>query len=126
MFKRKVGFVITLALLVTINSTFAKMLETKKPVKKIKEQRLEKIQDRVEELAEKLNLTEEQKIKATEVLTRDREKTTKVLEEAATKIEEIKNNTDAEIEGLLTEEQKNKFRGVPEDEEEKTWLKIFK
>ena len=122
------AFIFTVILILfTASSGFAKMLETKQPVKKTKEPKTESVDDKLQKLSEKLKLTEEQKIKVREVLSRSKEEIIKVLDEAGTKIERIDNNTDAEIESLLTEEQKNKFSTGPKEESETDkWLKIYK
>jgi F0F1-type ATP synthase membrane subunit b/b' len=115
--------------LVLVNFTLAssQMLETKKPIKKIKEQKVEKIEDKVNDLSEKLKLTEEQKIKVREILTKAKEETVKILDEAGTKITKIDSDIDSAIEELLTQEQKLKFKGVTKAEyETDKWLKIYK
>jgi len=124
MYKRLLilSFVIIVA---TASLIYAKMIESAKPRSQLRE-RIEKIQARVIELDKKLNLSEEQKKKITAILTKTKEETTKILEEAGDKIAELKSNTEVEIEGVLTKKQFSIYKEVPEEKEDESILKIFK
>jgi|GEM_PF-4137497 len=126
MFKRKI-FPLLIIFLFTNSLVFAKMMESKKPLAPPKWQRQEKIKRRVRDLSIKLNLTEEQQKKITEILNKSREDIAKILEETSDKIYQIKMQVEQDIEGVLTEEQRKKFNKIQEKEEEdESVLKIFK
>jgi Spy/CpxP family protein refolding chaperone len=109
------------------SSSFAKMIESRKPRLPSKQQRLNKIQMRVNELNKKLNLKEAQKTQITDILTRVKEETVKLLEETGQKITQLKAAGEVEIEGTLTKEQRDKFNNVYETEgDEEDIVKIFR
>lgn len=115
-----------LALCLALSLAYAKMIESEKERLPSQKQRIEKIQTRVNELHQKLDLNSEQVRAVTEILTRTKEATMKLLEEAGGKILELKKKGEEEIQALLTEEQKGKLQGIAEETEEEDILKIFR
>jgi Spy/CpxP family protein refolding chaperone len=126
MLKRVLIISIGITLLVTVNSVFAKMMESSKPRLSTKAQRLGKIQARVIALNKKLNLSDLQRKQITDILAKVKEDTAKMLEEAGENIKELKAKGEEEIEKVLTKEQKDKFNNVHEEEEDEDVVKVFK
>jgi Spy/CpxP family protein refolding chaperone len=119
-------FISLVIFLSVVNFTFAQMLQSKEEGKQVSGQRGQTIEERVNELNTNLNLTEEQREKITEILTKAKEETSKIVEEVSIKIRLIKSNAEIEIERTLTKEQLIKFKGIPQiEEEEDTILKVF-
>jgi hypothetical protein len=129
LFKNSRFFLSLLILLSVFGDASSQMLESEKPRSlSVKEQRLERIEARIKELDDKLDLDLGQKIKVKEILTKEKEETGKVLNEAAVKVKKIKDKFDTEIETVLTKRQRNLLREVPEEEEEEEeeLLQVFK
>ena len=95
-----------------------------------KEQRLERIEARIQELDQRLDLSLEQKIKIKEILTKEKSENAKIVSEAATKSRKLKEKSESEIESLLTKKQLDLFRNVVSEEdqaeEEDEMLKVFR
>ena len=129
-------FVIPLCLLAVVLSisvpVFSEMMKSEKPVVSKKpaarDQKPEKIEARIKELDDKLDLTLEQKGKIKEILTGVRQETSKLVSEAAAKAKKLREKGDADIEAILTKEQRDIFNNVPKEEEtpEDEMLKVFK
>ena len=126
MLKRVLIISISITLLVTVNSVFAKMMESSKPRLSTKAQRLGKIQARVIALNKKLNLSDLQRKQITDILTKVKEDIAKMLEGAGENIKEVKAKGEEEIEKVLAKEQKDKFNNVREEEEDEDVVKVFK
>ena len=126
MLKRVLIISIGITLLVTVNSVFAKMMESSKPRLSTKAQRLGKIQARIVMLSKKLNLSDLQRKQITDILSKVKDDTAKILEEAGENIREAKAKGEEEIEKVLAKEQKDKFNNVHEEEEDEDVVKVFK
>jgi len=126
MLKRVLIISISITLLVTVNSVFAKMMESSKPRLSTKAQRLGKIQARVIALNKKLNLSDLQRKQITDILTKVKEDIAKMLEGVGENIKELKAKGEEEIEKVLAKEQKDKFNNVREEEEDEDVVKVFK
>ncbi len=127
--KTTLVFLSLLAMLSIFSIASSEMLESEKPrTLSVKEQRLERIEARIKELDEKLDLTLEQKIKVKEVLTKEKEETLKILNEVAAKVKKVKDKSDSEIETFLTRRQRDLLREVPEEEEdeEEELMEVFR
>ncbi|MEI6631353.1 MAG: hypothetical protein WCL25_01910 [bacterium] len=85
----------------------------------VREQRLERVEARIQELDQKLGLSLEQKIKVKEILTKEKTDNAKIISEAAVKSKKLKEKSEAEIESILTKKQLNLFRDVVSQEDEK-------
>lgn len=110
-----------------VGSAFAKMMESAPPRLSTKQQRLNKIQARVNTLDKKLNLSEAQKKQITDILSRVKDKAVEALEEASQKISKLKEDGEVEIEETLTQIQKDKFNNVYEKEvEDEDIVKVLK
>lgn len=72
----------------------------------------ENAKEKLEDLTVKLNLTAEQQAQVKEILTKSKEESKAVREEAKGKIKEIRSRAHDEIAALLTAEQKEKFKDV--------------
>ena len=107
-----------------IYSVSAQMLKSK--VKTVRERRTATILEKANEMAIKFDLNLEQKLKIIEVLTKTREEIDKLLEEVADKLNVIKTVEKADIEVVLTPEQRVKFSEPPVFEEEDELMKIYK
>ena len=123
---RRIFFFLVMMLCIFIGQlAFARMMESKKLT--FKQQRLDKIKSRVNNLTKKLTLTEDQQKKITIILTESKEEVIKLLEDSGTKIADLRKKAEDQIEEVLTPEQRDKFRGVEEkDAEDEEVLKIFK
>jgi Spy/CpxP family protein refolding chaperone len=119
------SFTITLVI-ITVNSVFAKMMESAKPRLSTKEQRMNKIQARIISLNKKLNLSDLQRKQITDILTKVKGETTKMLEDTGEDIRNAKAQGEEEIEKVLTKEQRDKFNNVREQEEDEDVVKVFK
>jgi len=129
MIMKKRQLFITLAIIAVfaVSSALAKMLESAPPHLSTKQQRLNKIQARVNTLDKKLNLSEPQKKQITEILSRVKDKAVEILEDASQRISQIKESGEAEIEKTLTKEQQDKFNNVYEKEgEDEDIVKVLK
>ena len=126
MLKRVLIISIGITLLVTVNSVFAKMMESSKPRLSTKAQRLGKIQARVIALNKKLNLSDLQRKQITDILTKVKDDTAKILEDAGENIREVKARGEEEIDKVLNKEQKDKFSNVHEEEVDEDIVKVFK
>jgi len=126
MLKRVLIISIGITLLVTVNSVFAKMMESSKPRLSTKAQRLGKIQARVIALSKKLSLTDLQRKQITDILTKVKDDTAKILEDAGENIREVKARGEEEIDKVLNKEQKDKFSNVHEEEVDEDIVKVFK
>jgi hypothetical protein len=127
-FKNGPGFLLLLILLSVFGDASSQMLESEKPRSlSIKEQRLERVEARIKELDDKLDLDLGQKIKVKEVLTKEKEEISKILNEVAGKIKKIKERSNTEIEKFLSKRQIDLLREVPEEEgdEEAELLQVF-
>ena len=72
----------------------------------------EKFKAKLDDLTAKLTLTAEQQTQVTEILTKAKEDSKAVWVEAKGKIKEIRSKAHDVIAGLLTDEQKEKFKEV--------------
>jgi hypothetical protein len=91
-------------------------------------QRPQTIEEKVQELTLELNLTEKQSLKITEILNKSKEKIGEFIEEISDKIRAVKKKADSEVQGVLTKEQRLKYKGAPEpkeEEDEDAILKVF-
>jgi hypothetical protein len=121
-------FVIYVLILLVARPAFAQTLLSQRPITKQGPQR-KTIEEKVQELYLQLNLSEEQRKKIVQILTKSRENTSKVIEDLSEKIAAIKKKSEADIEALLTREQRLKYKNTrepQEEEEEDTILKVFK
>ncbi len=108
--------------LVLVRNVFAETLVSEKPAQGsvvVREQRLERVEARIQELDQKLGLSLEQKIKVKEILTKEKTDNAKIISEAAVKSKKLKEKSEAEIESILTKKQLNLFRDVVSQEDEK-------
>ena len=126
MFKRVLILSFASVFFIAASSVFAKMMESSKPKLTTREQRAGKIQARVIALNKKLNLSDQQRKQITEILARVKEDTVKMLEETGEKIRELKANGEEEIAKVLTEQQREKFNNVNEEETDEDVVKVFK
>lgn len=101
-------------------AVFAKMLKSKhtRVPSSAPVERVEAIQARVDTMTEELRLSEKQKEQVKDILTRARDERNRLMTEAAEKMTETNDNAAAGVEAILTPEQKNKFRGVEENNDE--------
>jgi Spy/CpxP family protein refolding chaperone len=126
MFKRVLILSFASVFFIAASSVFAKMMESSKPKLTTREQRAGKIQARVIALNKKLNLSDQQRKQITEILARVKEDTVKMLEETGERIGELKAKGEEEIAKVLTEQQKEKFNNVHEEETDEDVVKVFK
>jgi hypothetical protein len=127
-FKNSLVFLSLLILLSVFGDASSQMLESEKPRSlSVKEQRLERIEARIKELDDKLDLDLGQKIKVKEILTKEKEEISKILSEVAGKVKKTKERSNTEIEKFLSKRQINLLREVPEEEgdEEAELLQVF-
>ena len=125
--KRHILIVFVMIILSLVGTASAKMMESAPPRLSTKQQRQNRIQARINALDKKLNLSEAQKKQITEILTRVKDKAVEVLEEASQKISKLKEDGEVEIEGILTQVQKDKFNNVYEKEgEDEDIVKVLK
>ena len=124
--RRLMMLIVAACLFLGTRAGYAKMIESEKSKVPTQKQRLEKVQARVDELNQKLFLSDEQKKTITEIITRTKEATMNLLQETGDKITEIKSKAELEIEGVLTKEQKEKLKDVAAEKDEEAILKIFK
>lgn len=125
MLKRAVSFLIVITLLFLGHAVFAKMIESKKP--RTRQERVERIKARVQEMTATLNLNGAQKEKITEILTRTKEETLRLIEITGEKITEVKSQAEVEIDAVLSTRQKEQYRNMTkEEEEEDAFLKVYK
>lgn len=125
--KRNLFIALAIIAIFTTSSALAKMLESAPPRMSTKQQRLNKIQNRVNTLDKKLNLSEAQRKQITEILSRVKDKAVEILEEASQKISKLKEEGEVEIEGTLDQPQKEKFKNVYEKEgEDEDIVKVLK
>ncbi|HTZ11684.1 MAG TPA: hypothetical protein VMD04_04860 [Candidatus Margulisiibacteriota bacterium] len=125
--KRQLFITLAIIAVFAVSSALAKMLESAPPHLSTKQQRLNKIQARVNTLDKKLNLSEPQKKQITEILSRVKDKAVEILEDASQRISQIKESGEAEIEKTLTKEQQDKFNNVYEKEgEDEDIVKVLK
>jgi Spy/CpxP family protein refolding chaperone len=122
-------FISYILILLLATSAFAQStLLSQRPMTKQGPQRMT-IEEKVQELYLRLNLSEEQRKKIIQILTKSRESVSKVIEDLSEKIAAIKKKSEADIEALLTREQRLKYKKTQEaqeEEEEETILKVFK
>lgn len=115
-------------------ASFAEMMQSEKPVvarnpASAKAPKLERIEARIKDMDNKLDLTLDQKSKIREILNGVKQETAKLVTEAAAKAKKLREKGDAEIEVILTKEQRNIFNNAPREKEEEVedeMLKIFK
>jgi carbonic anhydrase len=125
--KRQLFIALAIIAIFAVSSALAKMLESAPPRLSTKQQRLNKIQARVNTLDKKLSLNESQRKQITEILSRVKDKTVEILEEVSLKISKLKEDGEVEIEGALTQIQKDKFNNVYEKEgEDEDIVKVLK
>jgi hypothetical protein len=125
--KRQLFIILSIIAFFSVSSALAKMLESAPPRLSTKQQRLNKIQARVNTLDKKLNLNEAQRKQITEILSRVKDKTVEILEEVSQKILKLKEGGEIEVEGVLTQIQKDKFNNVYEKEgEDEDIVKVLK
>ncbi len=107
---------------------FSQTLLSERPVKQAQGQRGLTLEERVHELSLRLNLSEEQAKKITSILTKSKENTSKLIEDASEKIKVLKAKAEADVENVLTKEQRRAYKKAPAPPEEKedTVLKVFK
>jgi len=127
MFKRVLILSFASVFFIAASSVFAKMMESSKPkLPTTREQRAGKIQARVIALNKKLNLSDQQRKQITEILARVKEDTIKMLEETGERIGELKAKGEEEIAKVLTEQQREKFNNIHEEETDEDVVKVFK
>jgi len=126
MIKRISILLTAIIFMVTFNISLAKMLEKKRPRLPSKEQRGERIQNRVKELSIKLNLNDEQGKKITGILTKSKEKINQLLEETGDKIAQMREKSEQDLQAVLTKEQRDKYIAAPQESEEEELIKVFK
>ncbi|MBM3254718.1 MAG: hypothetical protein FJZ08_00225 [Candidatus Omnitrophica bacterium] len=133
-FKNRMFLLAATLILAFLRSASSETLVSEKPAKvqgAVSEQRLERVEARIRELNQRLDLSLEQKIKVKEILTKEKTENAKIISEAAVKSRKLKEKADAEIESILTKKQLNLFRNVVSEEEEAQdeedeMLKVFK
>lgn len=117
--KRAVVLVMVLVVVCIVSSTFAQGMKEKGQHRSehMTKPGINKIQARVDELTTELNLTPTQGARIKEILTKYREESRKILEEAKAKVKAIKVKAHEEISALLNEEQAKKFQQVRQKHE---------
>ena len=101
------------------------MIESKKPV--TKQQRVERINARVQDMSVKLSLNQQQRDKIHEILTTTKEQTLKLMGETGEKILELKRQGEAEIDAVFTTQQREKYRNMTKEaEDEEEFMKVYK
>jgi len=133
-FKNRMFLLAATLILAFLRSASSETLVSEKPAKvqgAVSEQRLERVEARIRELNQRLDLSLEQKIKVKEILTKEKTENAKIISEAAVKSRKLKEKADAEIESILTKKQLNLFKNVVSEEEEAQdeedeMLKVFK
>lgn len=76
---------------------------------------IERRGDRLEQLAERLQLTDDQKTKVREIFTDTREQLRAVRMESEPKMNEIRRQADGRLQTVLTQEQWQKFQSVRDE-----------
>ncbi len=71
--------------------------------------------NRIDELAERLNLTPDQKVKVQEIFSDTREQLRAVRRESEPKVEEIRRQADGRLQTVLTPEQWQQFQKLKEE-----------
>lgn len=102
------------------------MLESKKPILPTKKDRQERVRDRVRELDKKLDLSEEQEKKIYDIMWKAKEEVNKILEESGEKIAALKMEMEERWQEILTQEQRDRLKGLDETEEDDESLAVIK
>ena len=127
MFKRVLILLVAISLLGSFNFAFSKLLEKKRTRLPTKEERANRIKDRVTKLSIQLSLNEEQRKKITDILNRSKEEIYRILEETGEKIADLKLQTEKNLQDLLTKEQREKYNKIYQEEQaEDEDMTIFK
>ncbi|MBP7215654.1 MAG: hypothetical protein KBA46_00010 [Candidatus Omnitrophica bacterium] len=125
--KNKVSAVVMLCVICFTSSViFAKMLENKKTKLPTLRDRQERIKARVAALDEKLNLSTEQEKKITDILNKSKADIALVLDEAGDKVSAIKIQAELDLQAALTQEQRELFNKVDEQDSEDDPYKVIK
>ena len=135
---RKPAFIIILLFIFTATGvSFAKMLKSEKVeeqaiVAQVPKKERNKAEEELNEIDIKVGLYPEQKDKILGLISAAQDQKRKILEDAGTRISAVDVKMEADIEKVLTEEQRTKFRAtdvIQEEsakEKEDEWLKVFR
>ena len=126
MVKQRKALLFSVVFMLIAFSAYAQMIESRIR-KTVRERRVQTIQEQVNELSKKVDLTVEQKTKIIEIMTKEKEDIDCLLQEAGDKIQELKNNNKKAIDALLIAEQRKKLQGSAKEKEDyDDPLKVFK
>jgi Spy/CpxP family protein refolding chaperone len=113
--KKIFGFLLISTFMVGLVSIGLAVGKSEKKSDETKMERMKKNHERrIQMLTERLNLTDEQKVKIEDIFNK-REKKREQMKDEREKGKNMKDETDAEIEKVLTSEQKEKYRKMKKE-----------